>query len=160
MNEQKKTKGAKWFGIPNLVPYMRPYGKLIFWMVLMAFYGSAMDAVIPLFQQYAIDHYIADSTLAGSAGHRRVCRRHHHADGLQLYLRLRRVQAGAVRRRAISSARASTICRRSRSPTSIRTASAMSTRASCPIPTVSRARSPGAWPRACGIRHISCAPSL
>ena len=28
MNEQKKTKGAKWFGIPNLVPYMRPYGKL------------------------------------------------------------------------------------------------------------------------------------
>ena len=31
----------------------------------MAFYGSAMDAVIPLFQQYAIDHYIADSTLAG-----------------------------------------------------------------------------------------------
>lgn len=65
MNEQKKTKSAKWFGIPNLVPYMRPYGKLIFWLVLMAFYGSAMDAVIPLFQQYAIDHYIADSTLAG-----------------------------------------------------------------------------------------------
>ena len=65
MNEQKKTKGAKWFGIPNLVPYMRPYGKLIFWMVLMAFYGSAMDALIPLFQQYAIDHYIADSALAG-----------------------------------------------------------------------------------------------
>ena len=65
MNEQKKAKGAKWFGIPNLVPYMRPYGKLIFWMVLMAFYGSAMDAVIPLFQQYAIDNYIAGSTLAG-----------------------------------------------------------------------------------------------
>ena len=65
MNEQKKTNGAKWFGIPNLVPYMRPYGKLILWMVLMAFYGSAMDAVIPLFQQYAIDNYIANSTLAG-----------------------------------------------------------------------------------------------
>ena len=64
MNEKKKT-GAKWFGIPNLVPYMKPYGKLILWMLLMAFYGSAMDAVIPLFQQYAIDHYIADSTLAG-----------------------------------------------------------------------------------------------
>ena len=44
---------------------MKPYGKLILWMLLMAFYGSAMDAVIPLFQQYAIDHYIADSTLAG-----------------------------------------------------------------------------------------------
>ena len=68
MNEQKKTKGAKWFGIPNLVPYMRPYGKLIFWMVLMAFYGSAMDAVIPLFQQYAIDHFIADGAMNGLGG--------------------------------------------------------------------------------------------
>ena len=65
MNEQKTTKGAKWFGIPSLIPYMRPYGRLILWMVLMAFYGSAMDAVIPLIQQYAIDNYIADSTLAG-----------------------------------------------------------------------------------------------
>ena len=65
MNEQKTAKGAKWFGIPRLIPYMRPYGRLILWMVLMAFYGSAMDAVIPLFQQYAIDNYIADSTLAG-----------------------------------------------------------------------------------------------
>ena len=65
MNEQKTTKGVKWFGIPSLIPYMRPYGRLILWMVLMAFYGSAMDAVIPLFQQYAIDNYIADSTLAG-----------------------------------------------------------------------------------------------
>ena len=64
MNEKKKT-GAKWFGIPNLVPYMKPYGRLILWMLLMAFYGSAMDAVIPLFQQYAIDNYIAGSTLAG-----------------------------------------------------------------------------------------------
>ena len=64
MNEQKKTKGAKWFGIPNLVPYMRPgYGKLhLLRWYSSAFYGSAMDAVIPLFQQYAIDHYIADST--------------------------------------------------------------------------------------------------
>ena len=73
MNEQKKTKGAKWFGIPNLVPYMRPYGKLIFWMVLMAFYGSAMDAVIPLFQQYAIDHYIADSDPCGARLVHRRC---------------------------------------------------------------------------------------
>ena len=64
MNEKKKT-GVKWFGIPSLVPYMRPYGRLILWMLLMAFYGSAMDAVIPLFQQYAIDNYVAGSTLAG-----------------------------------------------------------------------------------------------
>ena len=65
MNEKKKTSHVKWFGIPNLMPYMKPYGRLILWMITMAFYGSAMDAVIPLFQQYAIDNYIAGSTLRG-----------------------------------------------------------------------------------------------
>ncbi len=65
MNDKKKSSRVKWFGIPNLMPYMKPYGRLILWMITMAFYGSAMDAVIPLFQQYAIDNYIADSTLKG-----------------------------------------------------------------------------------------------
>ena len=65
MNDRKKTSHVKWFGIPNLMPYMKPYGRLILWMITMAFYGSAMDAVIPLFQQYAIDNYIAGSTLRG-----------------------------------------------------------------------------------------------
>ena len=36
---------------------------MILWMVLMGVYGSAMDAVIPLFQRYAINHFIAESTL-------------------------------------------------------------------------------------------------
>ena len=64
MNEKTRTP-VRWFGIPRLVPYMRPYGRLIRIMVLMGLYGSAMDAVIPLFQQYAIDHFIADSVLDG-----------------------------------------------------------------------------------------------
>ncbi|MBQ3276049.1 MAG: ABC transporter ATP-binding protein [Oscillospiraceae bacterium] len=64
MNEKTHTP-VRWFGIPRLVPYMRPYGRLIRIMVLMGLYGSAMDAVIPLFQQYAIDHFIADSVLDG-----------------------------------------------------------------------------------------------
>ncbi len=55
----------RFFGIPRLFPYLRPYRGLLFWMCAMGLYGSAMDAVIPLFQQYAIDHFIADSTLKG-----------------------------------------------------------------------------------------------
>ena len=51
------------FGIPRLLPYLRPYRGLIAGMVAMGFYGSAMDAVIPLFQRYAINHFIAQSTL-------------------------------------------------------------------------------------------------
>ena len=48
--------------LKKLLPYIRPYRKMLVWMVLMGFYGSAMDAVIPLFQRYAINHFIAGST--------------------------------------------------------------------------------------------------
>ncbi len=64
MNEEKTVK-LRWFGIPRLIPYMARYKKTILWMILMGLYGSAMDAVIPLFQQYAINHYVAESTLRG-----------------------------------------------------------------------------------------------
>ena len=64
MNEEKTVK-LRWFGIPRLIPYMARYKKTILWMILMGLYGSAMDAVIPLFQQYAINHYVAESTLDG-----------------------------------------------------------------------------------------------
>ena len=63
--KREEKKGLPFFGIPKLAPYLKPYRMLFFWMVTMGGIGSAMDAVIPLFQQYAIDHYIADSTLAG-----------------------------------------------------------------------------------------------
>ena len=63
--KKENQPSLRWFGIPRLIPYMRPYGRLILGMVAMGLYGSAMDAVIPLFQQYAIDHFIAESTLQG-----------------------------------------------------------------------------------------------
>lgn len=47
------------------MPYLRPYRKLLLGMVIMGLYGSAMDAVIPLFQQYAINHFVGGSTLTG-----------------------------------------------------------------------------------------------
>ena len=61
-----KKEKLRWFGIPKLFPYLKGYGKLVLVdMIALGFIGSAMDAVIPLFQQYAIDHFIADRTLAG-----------------------------------------------------------------------------------------------
>lgn len=53
----------RWFGIPRLFPYLKRYRGMLFMMVFMGLYGSAMDVVIPLFQQYAIDRYIADGVL-------------------------------------------------------------------------------------------------
>ena len=62
MNKEK----LRWFGIPKLFPYLKGYGKLIlFDMFLLGLLGTAMDTVIPLLQQYAIDHFIAEKTLQG-----------------------------------------------------------------------------------------------
>ena len=64
-----KKEKLRWFGIPKLFPYLKGYGRLVLVdMVALGFVGSAMDAVIPLFQQYAIDHFIANETLAGLGG--------------------------------------------------------------------------------------------
>ena len=63
MESKTNRTSLPFFGIPRLLPYLRPYRALIVWMVFMGFYGSAMDAVIPLFQRYAINHFIAESTL-------------------------------------------------------------------------------------------------
>lgn len=41
---------------------------LFFWMVVTGTVGSGMDAIIPLFQQHAIDHFIADKTMQGVGG--------------------------------------------------------------------------------------------
>ncbi len=53
------------FGIPKLVPYLKPYkGKLITMLVL-GIVGSIIDISIPLFQQYAIDNFVVANTLNG-----------------------------------------------------------------------------------------------
>ena len=66
--KREEKKGLPFFGIPKLAPYLKPYRMLFFWMVTMGGIGSAMDAVIPLFQQHAIDHFIAGKTMDGIGG--------------------------------------------------------------------------------------------
>ena len=68
MKQEKEKKGLPFFGIPKLAPYLKPYKMLFFWMVVAGTIGSGMDAVIPLFQQHAIDHFIADKTMQGVGG--------------------------------------------------------------------------------------------
>ena len=68
MKHDETKKGLPFFGIPKLAPYLKPYRMLFFWMILMGAIGSGMDVVIPLFQQHAIDHFIADRTMDGIGG--------------------------------------------------------------------------------------------
>ena len=68
MKQEKEKMGLPFFGIPKLAPYLKPYKMLFFWMVVTGTVGSGMDAIIPLFQQHAIDHFIADKTMQGVGG--------------------------------------------------------------------------------------------
>ena len=47
----------------KLLPYLKPYRGIIFWMITLGFAGGLVDIILPLFQEYAIDHFIAKQTL-------------------------------------------------------------------------------------------------
>ncbi|MBQ7010476.1 MAG: ABC transporter ATP-binding protein [Clostridia bacterium] len=51
------------FGIPKLIPYLRPYGRILLVMVLCGLGGSATDVLLPFFQKYALNHFVALGTL-------------------------------------------------------------------------------------------------
>ena len=143
MKQEKEKKGLPFFGIPKLAPYLKPYKMLFFWMVVTGTVGSGMDAIIPLFQQHAIDHFIADKTMQGVGG------------WLALYILVMIIQTATNYISAYGACKAELYIGRDlkretfnhlqtlSSPISTRTASAIPTRASCPIPTALQARWPG-----------------
>lgn len=75
----KKTKQAKkpekenfvrlpFFGLPRLLPYLRPYGPSFLMMITLGLVGSAADILFPLFQQYAIDRFVGNGSMDGVTG--------------------------------------------------------------------------------------------
>ncbi len=60
--EEKATKHLKFFGIGRILPYLTQVKKLILIMMLFGLLGSATDIIIPLYQRYALDHFIGQST--------------------------------------------------------------------------------------------------
>ncbi len=64
MNEKTEAKRSlPFFGIPKLLPYIRQYRGTMLKMVLFGLAGSVVDIVVPLFQRYALNHYVGDRTL-------------------------------------------------------------------------------------------------
>ena len=68
MDDELQTGGTKqthlkWFGIPRLIPFLRPHRRLFFLLFAFGLAASATEILFPLFQRYAIDHYIAKGTL-------------------------------------------------------------------------------------------------
>lgn len=61
--KEKDYVSLPYFGINKLVPYLKPYRFIIFSMITFGLLGSLVDIVLPLFQQYALNHFIAENTL-------------------------------------------------------------------------------------------------
>ena len=64
-NRNSKEHGIPLFGIPRLFPFLRPYRKTIGFMVFLGFLSSLIDSIYPLFDRYALDHYVAEKTMKG-----------------------------------------------------------------------------------------------
>lgn len=62
--KEKEIKTLPYFGINKLLPYLKPYRVIIICMITLGFTGGLVDIVLPLFQEYAIDHFIAKQTLS------------------------------------------------------------------------------------------------
>lgn len=65
-NENKEYQvKLKYFGIPKIMPYIRPYKKLLLSMALLLLIDSGISLISPLFQKYAIDHFVTPLSTKG-----------------------------------------------------------------------------------------------
>ena len=58
-----KTKRLPVFGIGKLLPYLKHYKKALFGMIAGSLAGSLVDIGVPLFQRYALNHFIGGGPL-------------------------------------------------------------------------------------------------
>ena len=66
MKTNEKTRASlPFFGIPGLLPFLRPYRGRMVLMVILGALTSGIDALYPLFGRYALNHFVGDGTLRG-----------------------------------------------------------------------------------------------
>ena len=63
MHKEEQKKKMSWFGFPVILPYLKPYRAAVAVMILFGAFSSLIDSVFPLFNRYALDHYVGDRTL-------------------------------------------------------------------------------------------------
>ena len=63
LGEEKKR--TRFFGVPLLMPFVRPYLPTILWMIFLGILSSLADSIYPLFNSWALDHFVAERTLEG-----------------------------------------------------------------------------------------------
>ena len=60
---EQEAASLPYFGIHKLAPYLRPYRFTMTAMIILGLLGGFVDIVLPLFQEYAIDHFIVQQDL-------------------------------------------------------------------------------------------------
>ena len=61
--EEQQYVKLPYFGIPKLLPYLRPLRGIIFGMIGLCLVAGIIDAITPQFQKYALNHFIGEETL-------------------------------------------------------------------------------------------------
>lgn len=61
----KKANKARFFGLSKLWPFLTVYKKMFLSMIVCVILVGIFNTIMPLFQRYAFDHFIAEETLGG-----------------------------------------------------------------------------------------------
>ena len=62
--DRSKEEHLKYFGLPDIFPFFKPHKKLMLTIVASMILASAIDAALPLFQDYAITNFIGKNDLS------------------------------------------------------------------------------------------------
>ena len=62
-NQNEEKRSLPFFGIGKVLPFMKPYTKVLIVMVSCGLITTCMDLLIPQFQRYALNHFITKNTL-------------------------------------------------------------------------------------------------
>ncbi|MCQ2523564.1 MAG: ABC transporter ATP-binding protein/permease [Lachnospiraceae bacterium] len=63
MENNEKMVRLPLFGLPKLWPFIKKYKRMFIWMIITGIMYSVFDSIIPLFNRYAINHFVAEKTL-------------------------------------------------------------------------------------------------
>lgn len=63
MENNEKMVRLPLFGLPKLWPFIKRYKRMFIWMIITGIMYSVFDSIIPLFNRYAINHFVAEKTL-------------------------------------------------------------------------------------------------
>jgi len=61
--EKNEHVSLPYFGLNKLLPFLKPYKWILISMVSLGLLGSVVDIILPLFQRYALNYFIAKGTL-------------------------------------------------------------------------------------------------